>query len=533
MPVALLVMLPPTTVRLRFSAGDEEALTRRAVLACLALAHAGQETAVPALVDAVVPRLARPRNVGRLLVEKAQYAPSIDACRALFQEAADAAEGDATVLTIAWSGLAYADLMSAGWAAAAATARAGLVHADGASAHAAATAYAWAGHLALFHGDADAMAMLGRAREIERESGWLLEADNSPDKSIGSYLAFADRLDEGREVLEASLERSIAGGDDLGSANMSFYLAALEWRAGRWDVAAAHATRADRLTEQSMSLDDSWCWWIGGLIAASQGRTEEARARLDDGLRRVDAAGNLFWPALYRWVLGFLELSVGRPDAALLQLDGLAEHWDRMGMVDHGLTHYASDELEALILVGREADAERRIDEEAARAQRLDRPRLRGVVARAEGMLASRRGDPASAVESLRRAEHLHAGCPLPFDHGRTLLALGAAQRRAGQRRDARGSLERALARFTTLGAPLWAQRASDELARVGGRVSGGNELTSTEQRVATLVAGGQTNREVAQELVVSIRAVEANLTRIYAKLGVRSRAELAARYRP
>jgi hypothetical protein len=64
-------------------------------------------------------------------------------------------------------------------------------------------------------------------------------------------------------------------------------------------------------------------------------------ARLDDGLRRVDAAGKPVWPALYRWALGFLELSVGRPDAALLQLDGLAEHWDRMGMVDHGLTHHA------------------------------------------------------------------------------------------------------------------------------------------------------------------------------------------------
>ena len=63
--------------------------------------------------------------------------------------------------------------------------------------------------------------------------------------------------------------------------------------------------------------------------------------------------------------------------------------------------------------------------------------------------------------------------------------------------------------------------------------MSSGNELTATEQRVAELVAGGQTNREAADELVVSVRAVEANLTRIYAKLGVRSRAELAGRYRP
>ena len=74
--------------------------------------------------------------------------------------------------------------------------------------------------------------------------------------------------------------------------------------------------------------------------------------------------------------------------------------------------------------------------------------------------------------------------------------------------------------------------RTEAELGRVGGRVASGDGLTATEQRVAALVAEGRTNREVAAELVVSVRAVEANLTRVYAKLGVRSRAELAARFR-
>ena len=157
---------------------------------------------------------------------------------------------------------------------------------------------------------------------------------------------------------------------------------------------------------------------------------------------------------------------------------------------------------------------------------------MRGVVERARGMLASRRGEHDAAVEALLRAEALHGAGPLPFDHGRTLLALGEAQRRAGRRRDARGSLQSAAVIFERLGARPWSARTEAELGRVGGRVASGDELTATEQRVAALVAEGRTNREVAAELVVSVRAVEANLTRVYAKLGVRSRAELAARFR-
>ncbi len=147
-------------------------------------------------------------------------------------------------------------------------------------------------------------------------------------------------------------------------------------------------------------------------------------------------------------------------------------------------------------------------------------------------MLASRRGQHDEAVEALLRAEALHGAGPLPFDHGRTLLALGEAQRRAGRRRDARTSLQSAGAIFERLGARPWSVRTDAELGRLGGRVASGDELTATEQRVAALVAEGRTNREVAAELVVSVRAVEANLTRVYAKLGVRSRAELAARFR-
>lgn len=106
----------------------------------------------------------------------------------------------------------------------------------------------------------------------------------------------------------------------------------------------------------------------------------------------------------------------------------------------------------------------------------------------------------------------------------------GTIERRAKHRRAARATLQRALGIFEDLGAPLWADKARTELARIGGRASSGLELTPTERRVAALVAQGRTNKEVAAELFVTVHTVEGALTRIYGKLGVRSRTELASR---
>jgi DNA-binding CsgD family transcriptional regulator len=116
----------------------------------------------------------------------------------------------------------------------------------------------------------------------------------------------------------------------------------------------------------------------------------------------------------------------------------------------------------------------------------------------------------------------------MPFEVARTLLAEGVIERRRKQKRAARESLERAAAVFDDLGAKLWADKARAELARVSGRRPGGHELTETERRVAALVAEGLANKEVAAALFVTVHTVEAHLSRIYRKLGIRSRRELA-----
>ena len=114
---------------------------------------------------------------------------------------------------------------------------------------------------------------------------------------------------------------------------------------------------------------------------------------------------------------------------------------------------------------------------------------------------------------------------------GRTLLVLGEEQQRARRRRDARESLERAAALFDGLGARPWEERARSRIGSISGRAPARDELTPAERRVAGLVVQGHTNREVAAALFVTDRTVETHLSRIYRKLGVRSRTELARLY--
>jgi DNA-binding NarL/FixJ family response regulator len=105
---------------------------------------------------------------------------------------------------------------------------------------------------------------------------------------------------------------------------------------------------------------------------------------------------------------------------------------------------------------------------------------------------------------------------------------LGAIQRRMKRRREARTTLEDALAVFERIGAALWAERARAELKRISGRAATPGALTPAEERVAVLVAEGKTNREVAAALFLSDRTVEGHLAHIFGKLGIRHRTEVA-----
>jgi DNA-binding NarL/FixJ family response regulator len=125
-----------------------------------------------------------------------------------------------------------------------------------------------------------------------------------------------------------------------------------------------------------------------------------------------------------------------------------------------------------------------------------------------------------------------HDRLPMPFERARTQLLLGALQRRQRLKQAAAQTFAEALHEFERLGVPLWAQRARDELDRTKVGPSRSSILTPTEQRIAELATDGMTNRDVAAALFISLKTVEANLTQIYRKLGIRSRAQLAQKLR-
>ena len=158
----------------------------------------------------------------------------------------------------------------------------------------------------------------------------------------------------------------------------------------------------------------------------------------------------------------------------------------------------------------------------------MDRPWALATAGRCRGLLLATRGDLDAALDALEGSLEQHERALQPFELGRTLLVKGGIQRRAKQKRVATATITQALEIFEELGARLWAERARAEMARVAGGVGAtAGELSPTERRVAQLVVEGGTNREIADALFISVKTVEANISRIFGKLGVRSRTEL------
>ncbi len=163
-----------------------------------------------------------------------------------------------------------------------------------------------------------------------------------------------------------------------------------------------------------------------------------------------------------------------------------------------------------------------------ATAYALHRPWLDLVVGRGTAALRAARGDLDGASDMLSALLHGDRARQ-PFERARTELVLGTVHRRNRQKKAARAALLAAEAEFSRLGARIWLDRARSELSRVGGRAPS-HDLTPTERQVAELIAAGRTYREAAAELFISPKTVQWNLSKVYSKLGIQSRAELPGR---
>jgi DNA-binding CsgD family transcriptional regulator len=351
----------------------------------------------------------------------------------------------------------------------------------------------------------------------------------TPRSMLGLQLMWAGRLDEAREVLQHELAEYDRLSMYTVRQEVLCYLAELECRAGRWQIAARHAAEAaETVTESGMAATQSHVVLFNQAMAAAHlGEVEIARGQATEGLRLATENDDAFNAAWNGAVLGFLELSLSNHEAAHAHLQPVLRYLDRLGSVEPGIIPCIPDDIEALVSLGRLDEAEDELERLRAQGRARDRPWALAAAARCEGLLAAARGDLEMARSALERAEAEHQRAPQPFELARTLMVRGEVERRNKQKRAAREFLGRAMGTFDQLGAPLWSAKAATELARVGGAATPEGGLTPTERRVSQLVFEGKTNREVADALFVSVKTVEANITRIFRKMGVTSRAQL------
>ncbi|HET6868093.1 MAG TPA: AAA family ATPase [Solirubrobacteraceae bacterium] len=346
----------------------------------------------------------------------------------------------------------------------------------------------------------------------------------------GVVLLWAGEFEQARFPLEAMLRDAGESADPWSESHALAYLSALETNLGH---PARGRELALRYLELAAATDHdaqrASALWPLTAAAGWLGRSEEARDAARQGLELAERTGHRLYAIGNLAAVGALELSLEEPVAAVA---ALRRAWELMcggGVESPGRFPVLPDLIEALVAAGEVDEAAIAGGELRRIASELDRPWIRAQAARCDALVAEARGEEMVAAAAFERALHEHGLQDRPLDRARTLLSFGTMHRRRRQKSSARELLDSALECFEAAGAAQWAERTRVELGRIGGRrTASSGALSATESEIARLVAAGRTNREVADALHLSARTVEWNLSKLYRKLGVRSRTELA-----
>lgn len=366
---------------------------------------------------------------------------------------------------------------------------------------------------------------------VERLSALAGDVDRLWSKAaLGELFVWSDRTDEADELHLRQLELAEAAGEMVSTVNPLMQLADSALRAGRWADFDRWIERWLVLTATTGHAASQETYADAAYIAAIRGDVDSARIDLEREIAGLRSSLPLD-EAHLRARAGFVALLGGDAPAAVAHLERAHTLMESVGLRDLGALAARCDLVEALVAAGRLDAAVEVAGSMRAAAVQAGRPRGRIEAGRAAALVLAARGALDDAETEVDDALAAHEVVALPFEHARTLLLAGTIARRRGQRTVARERLQLARDGFAALGAAPFVHRAEAELARVGGKAKRSDELTETEAQVASLVAAGRTNAEVAAELFVSVRTVESNLTRLYRKLGVRSRTELARRF--
>jgi DNA-binding CsgD family transcriptional regulator len=404
-------------------------------------------------------------------------------------------------------------------------------------------------------------------------------AEHSPTDDLAA-IALADALDAfaglwsrqpDRSLMERAEQRALALSDDVRFEPL-MWIGLLSWSWERFGPAALILQRAvdgARRARRELGLPQLRSALALALVfdlhpeaALDSAQASEDGARLQNTPAQVGFAASTRAMALdllgrpgeavaaateSQEVLARSERTVYNSIATVVNLAILHEH-DPERLLAKALPVLGEDRLrgrptsllrplvEAALATGRRAEAvdwTERVASDVERMGSLPAACVRVACSRAELALDAA---PWRAVELARQAVTLGAAATVRTDTTRARITLGRALASAGERDAAIAELERAILEASAGGAQRLVAEATRELRRLGARPSAavrrstgiGDGLSERERSIAELVAEGRSNKEVAAALFVSLKTVENNLSRIYVKLGIRSRTELA-----
>jgi DNA-binding CsgD family transcriptional regulator/tetratricopeptide (TPR) repeat protein len=371
------------------------------------------------------------------------------------------------------------------------------------------------------------------ARYRDRAAPLLQSADLAAEQQGAAFLAQGDiwteRYKQGRLCVDAVVDAGRRMGAPAVLALALGLSGELGWWTGRWASAYADAAEALQWAEELNQVGRiGYALSQLSRIAAARGDRERCEEHVRRARQDVEARGVGCLAVYNAAALGLCALSCGDLTAAIDQLERAWAEAQAEGLGNPNIVPFAGDLAEALARVGA---AERAGQIVAWLQDRADATGLiypRAAAARTRGILAH---DPAEAERWFALAHSAYEMLPMPFEQARTLLCEGEALRRARSPAASRRPLRHALTIFNGLGARPWEARAMTELAATGARnhtsTSALDSLSPQEFQVARAVGRGLNNIEAAAVLFVSRKTVEAHLTRVYRKLGIRSRTEL------
>ncbi len=324
-------------------------------------------------------------------------------------------------------------------------------------------------------------------------------------------------------------EQCLAAGEEGELIFVAFHLVLIDIWLGNLDSAAVTAGETiERAAQLGGDFPQFIALTLRAAVAAYAGRVDDARRDLREAIAAGKRCGSSRWPNGPRRWPGSSSCRAVTTKAAFIAIEPLLFMVEALPNAAEIISSsFIPDAVESLIALSRFDEAEPLIEVLERNGRRLDRAWALAVGMRCRAMLLAARGDVDAATTMAERAMIQHDRLPMPFERARTQLLLGQLQRRQRHRDAAAITLRQAGQTFEQLGTRLWAERVHTELAReVSGRRSGAG-LTAAERRVADLAAAGLTNRDIAAALFISPKTVEVNLSRIYRKLNIRSRAEI------